>query len=88
MKKVEFFRETYSRVTSEPYGHLLVDLGPKTSDCLRFSFNITSSPIVFHLPSELAEVISISNEREKRGYTEALAKQKNQERVQKVHLPL
>ena len=89
LKKVDFLRHTYSKATSEPYGHLLVDLDPKTSECLRFSSNITSpGPSIFHLPSEVARETNLSNEREKRAYTQALAVQKDKERIQKVSLPL
>ena len=88
-KKGEFLRETYRKATSEPYGLLLVDLDPKTSDYLRFASNITPpGPSIFHLPSELARETNLTNEREKRAYTEALAEQKNQERIQNVSLPM
>ena len=87
LKKVDFLRETYRKATSEPYGHLLVDLDPKTSEYLRFASNITApGPSIFHLPSELARQTNLSNEREKRAYTEALAEQKKQERIQKISM--
>ena len=89
LKKVDFLRDSYTKATSEPYGHLLVDLDPKTSECLRFSSNITSpGPTVFHLPSEVARETNLSNEREKRAYTQALAVQKDKERIQKVSLSM
>ena len=84
LKKVDFLRHTYL-ATSEPYCHLLVNLDPKTSECLRFSSKITSpGPSVFHLPAEVARETNLSNEREKRAYTQALAVQKDKERIQKV----
>ena len=87
LKKVDFLRETYRKATSEPYGHLLVDLDPKTSEHLRFASIITApGPGIFHLPSELARQTNLSNERKKRAYTEALAEQKKQERIQKISM--
>lgn len=89
LKKVEFLRDCYNKATSEPYGHLLIDLDPKTSECLRFCSNITApGPTIFHLPSEVARETNLYNERERRAYTEALAEQKDKERLQKIHLPL
>ena len=56
----------------EPFGYLLIDLDPKTSDFLWYSSNITEpSPIVFDLPSDKAETTPLNNEREKIIYTEA-----------------
>ena len=87
LKKVEFLRDCYTRATSEPYGHLLIDLDPKTSECLRFCSNITApGASIFYIPSEIAKETNLTNEREKRAYTEALAEHKDQERLQKLHL--
>ena len=87
LKKVQFLRDTYVKATSEPYGHLLVDLDPKTSECLRFSSNITPpGPSIFHLPSEISRETLLADEREKRAYTQALATQKDKERLQKISL--
>ena len=58
--------------TKEPFGHLLIDLDPKTSDCLRYCSNITEpGPSVFYLPFDKAETTPLNNEREKIIYTEA-----------------
>ena len=58
--------------TNEPFGHLLIDLDPKTSDCLRYRSNITKpGPSIFYLPSDKAETTPLNNEREKIIYTEA-----------------
>ena len=58
--------------TKEPFGHLLIDLDPKTSDCLRYCSNITETgPTVFYLPSDKAETTPLKKEREKIIYTEA-----------------
>ena len=87
LKKVVFLRDCYTRATSEPYGHLLIDLDPKTSECLQFCSNITApGASIFYIPSEIAKETNLTNEREKRVYTEALAEHKDQERLQKLHL--
>ena len=33
---VKFLKHCYQLATKEPFGHLLIDLDPKTSDCLRY----------------------------------------------------
>ena len=56
LKKVDFLRDCYTRATSEPYGHLLIDLDPKTSEALRFCSNITAPGAgIFYIPSETAK---------------------------------
>ena len=58
--------------TKEPFGHLLIDLDSKTSDCLRYcSNNNEPGPTVFYLPSDKAEAAPLNNEREQNIYTEA-----------------
>ena len=74
LKKVEFLRDCYNRATLEPYGHLLIDLDPKTSECLRFCSNSTApGSTIFQIPSEITKERNLTNEREKRAHTEALA---------------
>ena len=69
---VKFLKQCYQLATKEPFGHLLIDLDPKTSDCLRYCSNITEpGPTVFHLPSDKAKATPLNNEREKIIYTEA-----------------
>ena len=69
---VKFLKHCYQLATKEPFGHLLIDLDPKTSDCLRYCSNITEpSPTVFYLPSNKVETTHLNNEREKIIYTEA-----------------
>ena len=51
---------------------------------MRFCSNITGpDPIIFYIPPSLAKVTTLTNEREKRAYTEALAKKKEKESFQK-----
>ena len=72
MNLVKFLKHCYQLATNEPFGHLLIDLDPKTSDCLRYCSNITEpGPSVFYLPSDKAEKTPLNNEREKIVYTEA-----------------
>ena len=72
--KSEFLKISYLKATNEPFGHFLIDLDPKTSECLRFCSNITESgPSIFYLPSQKAVVTPITNEREKQNYAEANA---------------
>ena len=69
---VKFLKYCYQLATKEPFGHLLIDLDPKTSDCLRYCSNITEPrPSVFYLPSDKSETTPLNNEREKFIYTEA-----------------
>ena len=69
---VKFLKHCYQLATKEPFGHLLIDLDPKTSDCLQYCSNITEpGPTVFYLPSDKAEATPLNNEREKIIYTEA-----------------
>ena len=39
-KKTNFLKESYEFATKQPFGHLLIDLDPKTSDFLRYCSNI------------------------------------------------
>ena len=67
-----FLKNWYKIATRETFGHLLIDLDSKTSDCLRFCSNITKPrPSVFYIPSYKADITKISNEREKILYTKA-----------------
>ena len=44
-------KEWYQDKTTTPYGHLLVDLTPKTVDSLRYCTNSDSVPSKFYLPA-------------------------------------
>ena len=67
-----FLKNCYEIATRETFGHLLIELDPKTSNCLRFCSNITEpGPSVFYIPSYKADITNISNEREKILYTKA-----------------
>ena len=58
-----FLQNCYELATKKKFGHLLVDLDLKTSDCLQYCSKIVEpSPSI---TSDKAEVAAITNEREK-----------------------
>ena len=70
---LEQLREAYKLATSEPYGHLIIDLDPKTTEVLRFASNLIGpEPSIFYLPVAKAFVTPLTNEKEARGYTASL----------------
>ena len=74
LNALNVIKEAYKLATLEPYGHLVIDLDPKTSETLRYSSNLIGpQPSIFYLPSSIAVVTPLSNEKEARGYTAALA---------------
>ena len=74
LNNAKFLRHAYQLATKEDFGHLLIDLDPKTSECLRYSSNIVPpSPTIFYLPSSKAVITSLENERERIMYIEANA---------------
>lgn len=72
LNNFHFLRDCYQKATaSGNYGHLLIDLDPKTTDALRFCSNVTAPGITtFYLPREKAFKTTLTNERERRAYTE------------------
>ena len=74
LNNAKLLRHAYQLATKEDFGHLLIDLDPKTSECLRYSSNIVPpSPTIFYLPSSKAVITSLENERERIMYIEANA---------------
>ena len=74
LNNAKFIRHAYQLATKENFGHFLIDLDPKTSECLRYSSNIVPpSPTIFYLPSSKAVITSLENERERNMYIEANA---------------
>ena len=66
LNNAKFLRHAYQLATKEDFGHLLIDLDPKTSECLRYSSNIVpQSPTIFYLPSSKGVITSLENERER-----------------------
>lgn len=50
----------YNNATSKPYGHLMIDLSPRTVDPLRYSTGL--NPTIFYLPKAKAKVTVIEDE--------------------------
>ena len=69
----KFLRNCYELATRDSFGHLLINLDPRTSDCLRYCSNITppGPTTVFYLPLSEAETTPITNEKEKLIYSAA-----------------
>ena len=42
LKQLDFFREAYQMATTGSFGHFLINCDPKTSDVLRFCYNIVA----------------------------------------------
>ena len=62
-------KETYELATKEPFGRLLIDLYPKTSNSLCYFLNIGQpSPKFFNLPFFKAVITTLTDEREKIRY--------------------
>ena len=66
-------KEWYQDATSTPYGHLLIDLTPKTVDSLRYCTNSGSVPTKFHLPAG-TEIKFLDDEHTIRLYTPNIPK--------------
>ena len=60
-KLVEWYRDA----TSVPYGHLLIDLSPRTDDRLRFCTKTGSIPSKFHTPQRLKQSKTLHDEHTK-----------------------
>ena len=68
----KFLPHLYELATKDSFGHLLIDLHPRTSDRLRFCSNmITPGRSIFYQPLENAELTPILTEREKIIYSKA-----------------
>ena len=74
LNNTQFLRESYELATKQPFGHLLIDLDPKTSDALRYSSNIVPpGPSIFYLPPAKAVITNLTDERERNMYASANA---------------
>ena len=72
---LQLLKDAYKLATAQPYGHLIIDLDPKTSQGLRFSSQLIGpEPSVFYIPSEEAVITPITNEKETFAYAEALVR--------------
>ena len=55
-------RDWYTTLTSVPYGHLLIDLAPKTVDSLRYCTSSGSTPSLFFPPQSRQQIIFLNDE--------------------------
>ena len=84
LNNTHFLKESYELATKQPFGHLLIDLGPKTSDYLRYCSNIVQpGPTIFYQLSSKAVITTLTDERERVMYAKANARAA-QEQFQKV----
>ena len=59
----------YQDATSVPFGHLLIDLSPRTDDRLRFCTNKGSFPSKFYIPERLKHLRTLDDEHTKSLYS-------------------
>ena len=59
----------YRDATSVPFGHLLIDLSPRTDDRLRYCTNSGSVPSKFYIPELLKHLITLDDEHTKSLYS-------------------
>ena len=72
---LQLIKEAYKLATAEPFGHLMVDLDPKTSQGLRFSSQLIGpDPSIFYISSPEAVITTITNEKEIFAYAQAMGK--------------
>ena len=61
--------EWYRDATSVPFGHLLIDLSPRTDDRLRYCTNTGSIPSKFYIPDRLKQSKFLDDEHTKSLYS-------------------
>ena len=59
----------YRNATSVPFGHLLIDLSPRTGDSLRYCTNNGSVPSNFYIPERLKHLRTLDDEHKKSLYS-------------------
>ena len=60
----KLIKEAYKLATAEPFGHLMIDLDPKTNQGLRFSSQLIGlDPSIFYISSPEATITTITNEK-------------------------
>ena len=53
LDNANFLKESYDLAVKEPFGHLLIDINPNTSDSLRFCSNLVPpGPSIFYIPRQ------------------------------------
>ena len=63
----------YQHATDIPYGHLMIDISPRTPDQLRYCTNSTAFPSIFFLHNSRARVTVIDDKPTKLLYSAALS---------------
>ena len=72
---LQLIKEAYKLATAEPFGHLMIDLDPKTSQGLRFLSQLLGpDPSIFYISSPDAVITTITNEKETFAYFQAMGK--------------
>ena len=61
--------DCYRDATSVPFGHLLIDLSPRTDDRLRYCTNSGSVPSKFYIPERLKHLRTLDDEHTKSLYS-------------------
>ena len=59
----------YRDATSIPFGHLLIEVSPRTDDRLRYCTNSGSVPSQFYIPERLKHIRTLNNEHTKSLYS-------------------
>ena len=72
---LQLIKEAYKLATTEPFGHLMIDLDPKTIQGLRFSSQLIGpDPSIFYISSPEAVITATTNEKETFAYAQAMGK--------------
>ena len=72
---LQLLKDAYKLATAEPYGHLIIDLDPKTSQCSRFTSQIIGPDTsIFYIPAQEAVITPTTNEKETLAYAQAMGK--------------
>ena len=66
-------KQWFDDATQEPYGHLMIDLRPSTSDLLRYCSKVTSFPSELFVPNIRARISDINVERSELLYSQVLS---------------
>ena len=66
-------KKWYVDASSKPYGHLMIDLSPKTPDLLRYCIDVTSFPSQFYLPNSRSRTTEINDQKSRLLYSQALS---------------
>ena len=67
--KIGTFQPKYRDATSVAFGHLLIDLSPRTDDRLRYCTNSGSVPSKFYIPERLKHLRTLDDEHTKTLYS-------------------